>query len=54
MEDEINCPFCDSDRVKERVAIRYEEYEKSYALYRCLECGREFSEKHLENTNLPH
>jgi DNA-directed RNA polymerase subunit RPC12/RpoP len=45
--DEINCPYCGSDRIKERVAIRYEDY-KSYPIFRCLECGREFSEKDLE------
>ena len=47
MGDEINCPYCGSDRIKERVAIRYEDY-KSYPIFRCLECGREFIEKDLE------
>jgi transposase-like protein len=52
MKDKISCPYYGSGRIKERVAIRYEDYNKSYALYRCLECGREFSEKDLENTDL--
>jgi transposase-like protein len=54
MEDKINCPYCDSSRIRERVAIRYEDYDKSYPIYRCRECGREFSEKDLKNTNLFH
>jgi len=54
MGDKISCPYCGSGQIKERVAIRYEDYDKSYTVYRCLECGREFSEKDLENTYLPH
>jgi transposase-like protein len=53
MGEKLKCPYCGSDRIKERVAIRYDDYGKSYTLYRCLECGREFSEKDLENTCLP-
>jgi len=52
MRDKISCPYCGSGQIKERVAIRYEDYDKSYALYRCLECGREFNEKDIESTDL--
>ena len=47
MEKKIKCPYCSSGQVKERVAIRYEDYNESYPIYRCMECGREFSEKDL-------
>jgi transposase-like protein len=54
MENKKSCPFCGSDRIRERVAIRYEDYDKTYTLYRCLECGREFSEKNLNKSTLSH
>ncbi len=54
MGEKIKCPYCGSDQLKERVAIRYEDYEKSYIVYRCLECGRESSEKDLKNAYLAH
>ncbi len=50
MGEKIKCPYCGSGQIKERVAIRYEDYDKSYTVYRCLECGREFSEKELEES----
>jgi DNA-directed RNA polymerase subunit RPC12/RpoP len=49
MGEKIKCPYCGSGQIKERVAIRYEDYNKSYTVYRCLECGREFSKKDLED-----
>jgi DNA-directed RNA polymerase subunit RPC12/RpoP len=49
MEEKAKCPYCGSLKIIERVAIRYEDYEKSYPVYRCLRCGREFSEKDLED-----
>jgi len=54
MGEKIKCPYCYSDQIKERVALRYEDYDKSYSVYRCLECGRDFSEKDLINPPLPH
>ena len=48
MGDRISCPYCGSGRNKERVAIRYGDYDKSYAVYRCLEFGRELTEKDSE------
>lgn len=53
MREKINCPYCGSGKIKERVAIRYGDYDKNYVVYRCLECGREFSEKDIENTFSP-
>ena len=55
MEEKIKCPYCGSGRIKERVAIRYEDYDKSYTVYRCLECGREFDERDIgeEPPDLP-
>jgi len=50
MDAKRKCPYCASGQIKERVAIRYEDYDKSYAVYRCLECSREFSEKDLGGT----
>jgi len=51
---ENKCPYCGSDQIKERVAIRYEDYDKSYPVFRWLGCGRDFSEKDLITPPLPH
>jgi len=54
MGEKIKCPYCGSGQIKERVALRYEDYDKNYPVYRCLDCGRDFSEKELNNPPLPH
>ncbi|MEE9500558.1 MAG: hypothetical protein V3V48_00645 [Candidatus Aminicenantaceae bacterium] len=50
LKEKVKCPYCGSVKIRERVAMRYGDYDKSYAVYRCLGCGREFSEKDLGGT----
>lgn len=59
MEEKIKCPYCGSTRVIELVAIvgtdtgppdgRIPELDEEYRAYRCLKCGRQFSEIELQD-----
>lgn len=57
MGDRIKCPFCKSMKVRELITIvgtdtgppngRIPELDEEYRVFRCLKCGRQFSEKEI-------
>jgi hypothetical protein len=60
MGDRIKWPFCKSMKVRELIAIvgtgsgapdgRIPELDEKYRVFRCLKCGRQFSEKEFEGS----
>ena len=63
MGEKIKCPYCNNTRVRELLAIvgtdvgppdgRIPELDEEYQVFRCLKCGRQFSEKEVTENSPP-